>query len=100
MKIVRNWLRRRRNRRDLAVVGALATGSVYALDMWDRMGGSSGGIYLALDRLERAGYVLADWAEQPAGSRRRIYRLDERRSLAGLQRVYAAPSIPSDTKGS
>ena len=86
MKIVTNWLRRRRNRRDLAVVGALATGSIYVYDMWHRIGGSSGGIYLSLDRLEKAGFVLSSWAEQPDGSRRRVYRLDDRRSLWELQR--------------
>lgn len=71
VKIVTNWLQRRRNRRDLAVVG---------------VGGSSGGIYLSLGRLERAGFVLSGWAEQPDGSRRRAYRLDDRRSLHELQR--------------
>lgn len=74
-----------------AMHSVLATGSIYVYDMWERIGGSAGGIYLSLDRLEKSGWVLADWAEQPDGTRRRTYRLDDRRALSYLQRVYGPP---------
>lgn len=51
------WLQRRRNRSDLAVFGAILQGDCFVLDIQNRIGGSSGRIYLALGRLVRAGLV-------------------------------------------
>jgi len=65
---------RRRARSDAAVLGALLLGDIYVYDIWRRVGGSSGGIYLSLARLEKAGDVWSAWVDQPdAGSRRRRY---------------------------
>lgn len=51
------WLQRRRNRFDLAVFGAIFQGDHFFLDIKARIGGGSGNIYPALDRLISAGLV-------------------------------------------
>lgn len=57
------WLQRRRNRFDLAVFGAVVQGDRFFLDIQNRIGGGSGRIYPALDRLIRAGLVTRTRAE-------------------------------------
>jgi DNA-binding PadR family transcriptional regulator len=72
---MRGWLNRRRERRYdracAAVLGRLLLGDVYALDIWKRIGGSSGDIYVALARLERQGLAWSELVEQPGGAPRR-----------------------------
>ena len=85
MRIVSRWLQFRRTRRDMVVIGLLASGHQYAADMWQQVGGSVGWIYLSLARLERAGVVVSAWAEAVDGApRRRYYRLANYRHLVGL----------------
>ena len=55
------------------------------------LGGSSGGIYLSLGRLEKAGFVVARWSEQPDGTRRRSYWLEGSRDLADGQQIMGRP---------
>lgn len=68
---MRGWLNRRRERRYdrayAAVLGRLLLGDTYALDIWKRIGGSSGDVYVALARLENQGLAASKLVEQPGG---------------------------------
>ncbi len=78
-RLLAGWRTRRRDRYDMAVIGCLLSGNIYVYDMWHRIGGSSGAIYIALGRLERNGTVWSAWVEQPTGMpRRRRYGLTRR----------------------
>lgn len=73
--MIRRWRTRRRNRRydraEAAVLGRLLLGDIYVLDIWKRIGGSSGDVYVALARLERQGLAWSEFVEQPGGGPRR-----------------------------
>jgi PadR family transcriptional regulator PadR len=65
-------------RRTRRVLTALLTGAenIGGSTIWRLTGGSAGGVYVVLDRLECAGWVTSDWeAGKPEGQRRRFYRL-------------------------
>jgi DNA-binding PadR family transcriptional regulator len=70
---VKTWLARRRQRYEAAVLGCLLQGDIYAIDMWTRIGGSGGAIYVALASLEAQGMVCSDWADGPKPRRRRYW---------------------------
>jgi Predicted transcriptional regulators len=78
------WLGRRRARANMAVFGCLLRGDIYFIDIWDRIGGGSGGVILALDRLSRQGLVWSAFVEQPSGPPRRRYGLTAR-ALRGVE---------------
>ena len=69
--MIRRWWTRRKNRRydraEAAVLGRLLLGDIYVLDIWKRIGGSSGNVYVALARLERKGLAWSQVVEQPGG---------------------------------
>ncbi len=70
------WLDRRReqrrNRRDLAVLGALHKAN-YAGDIWRLLGGNVGQIYVSLARMEAAGVVQSTIAGDDTHRRRRYW---------------------------
>lgn len=50
------------------MLGCLLAGDIYVVDMWGRIGGSSGRIHLAVDRLKQQGLVWSAWVDQPPGA--------------------------------
>lgn len=78
MKRRKLWLQRRRNRRDTAVLGALLLGDIYTFDIWHRIGGNIGEIYLSLSRLEQLGLVWSDLVEALGFEPRKRYGITKR----------------------
>jgi DNA-binding PadR family transcriptional regulator len=76
--IWRRWYERRLARRETAVLGALAMGDIYVSDIWQRVGGNVGWVYLSLQSLERQEIAWSAWAEQPAGPARRRYGITKK----------------------
>jgi hypothetical protein len=76
-----SWLQRlheqRKTRSDMAVIGLIASGVHGVTEMWQQIGGSVARIYLALDRLERAGVVCGKFVDSsdPGFPARRFYYL-------------------------
>lgn len=83
--MIKTWRNRRRERRrervKAAVLGRLLLGDRYTVEIWRKIGGSSGDVYVALAQLEAAGViesrleVIQPW-ETPRPPRR-WYRITE-----------------------
>lgn len=77
MRVRRNREAQRAERRNMMVFGSLVMHAhahapyLHSTDLWFRLGGSSGAIYLALGSLEKDGLVVSEWddSEPP----RRMY---------------------------
>jgi predicted transcriptional regulator len=72
---MKRWWRQRQNRIDMAVLGSMLMGDTYFAEIWQRIGGSSARIIVALDRFEREGRVMSAWARQRSGELQRRYFL-------------------------
>lgn len=72
------WLRRRQDRHDIAVLGALLLGDIYPFDIWHRIGGNMGKIYLSLSRLEQKGLIWSDLVEALGFEPRKRYGITKR----------------------
>lgn len=73
--MIKKWWRARRTthleRLEAAVLGRLLLGDIYMLDIWKRLGGSSGDVHIALEQLQNKGLVWSAVVEQPGGMPRR-----------------------------
>lgn len=67
------------DKKDRAVTNALSRGLKTILDICDATRLGLGGVYAALNRLEKQGLVWSEWDNNPAnmieGNRRRYYHL-------------------------
>ncbi len=87
----------RKGAAELVVLGLLADGERYGLDILEAAGGtggviSEGSIYPLLNRLEREGKLVARWGfDEGAGNPRKYYRLSAEgaRLLAEMRLVWA-----------
>ena len=87
----------RKGAAELVVLGLLARGERYGLQVVEETGGaggvlSEGSIYPLLNRLEREGKLIARWGfDEGAGNPRKYYRLSEdgSRLLTEMREVWA-----------
>jgi len=86
----------RKGAAELVVLGLLARGERYGLQVLEETGGaggvlSEGSIYPLLNRLEREGKLVARWGfDEGGGNPRKYYRLSDEgaRLLADMRRVW------------
>lgn len=95
----------RKGAAELVVLGLLARGELYGLQVLEAAAGaggviSEGSIYPLLNRLEREGKLVARWGfDEGAGNPRKYYRLSDEgaRLLAEMRAVWAGFSTAITT---